>query len=606
MEDTKARMPAERPSSAETGPAAERVLKALARLVNGRKIYADNNPRLEQFRQELESSLRQFFEFEDELVLTIEQYAMHCGDAVVYENLKRDESLAFILFKDGIGELTVAPGAIGGEINRLVDILADELFNVAGDEDVVTRFWNADFDHISYRVLDDYLAGEFGDGTGEARHAGRTEETADQAELLPSLADKGRVIVHRSESLESIDVLLRAVARRHHPELTGVEAELAYQRLLRSSFSVPVEELALYRREIESERAEDGVSAFLETMLVFTLLADNSSAVRDVTSVLERLVDYAVAEKHPGTLERMVRAIRAFVVQNELPDGVGKFCDRMLARAGNPALVASLLDTLTVSDAGADSVISYATAVGPGSVDGLLRALHRVESPSLHRKICDALVEVAGDSLATLLDRFDVDNPEVAIDAIHLAGTIGLDTLPPRLRELVFYPDARVKLEMLGLIAARDDAESTELLLTSLNDLDKRVRLRVLDALGDRPSPRVRERLTEIAFGRDLGERAPDEQEAVFRVLGHVGDARTVIHLRALVERRRLLSLGKGPDAKHLAIRALERIRDASALELLAKLAEDPNEAVRLRAQRAKESLASTLTGTAVRSERQP
>lgn len=101
---------AETPISVPPGAqAAERVLRALAKLVSGRKIYADNNPRLDQFREELSTTLREFFALEDELVLTIEQFAIHWQEHVVYENLRRDESLAFILFKDGIGELTVTP-----------------------------------------------------------------------------------------------------------------------------------------------------------------------------------------------------------------------------------------------------------------------------------------------------------------------------------------------------------------------------------------------------------------------------------------------------------------------------------------------------------------
>jgi hypothetical protein len=186
----------------------------------------------------------------------------------------------------------------------------------------------------------------------------------------------------------------------------------------------------------------------------------------------------------------------------------------------------------------------------------------------------------------------------VAVDAVYLARALKLATLSPRLRELVFYPDARVKLEMLGWIASHDDADTTNLLLASLGDLDRRVRIRVLDALCDRREPRVRERLTEMAFAKDLGERSNDEQEAIFRTLGFVGDAGTVVQLRAMVEKRRLLPLAKGADTKLLAIRALERIHDAGAIELLARLCEDPADAVKQRAQRAHQALSSAMAGS--------
>ena len=593
MQDKKAQAAVESPIAGPGAPAAERVLKALAKLVSGRKIYADNNPRLAQFRDELATALREFFVLEEELVLTIEQFAMQWHDQVVYENLRRDESLAFLLYKDGIGEITILPAAIGAETDRLVKILADELHHVTQDEDVVTRFWNADFQHITYRVLDDYLEPEREQRAGAGGPA--LEETADHDELIPSLADKGRVIVHRSDTLVSLDAMLREISRRHHPGANDEEAELAYQRLLRATFSAPVDELEMYRTELDREHTDDGIASFFEAIQVFLLMPDNPTGVRDVSSVLERLVDFAVAERRPATLERLIRAIREFDTRADLPDVARKAGEKLLSRAASAALVDSFLESFADADVSADPVLAYAIAVGPAATDALMRGLHRGGSPALHRRICDAMIAISPESAAAAIDRLDVDKPEVAVDAVYLARTLKLDALSPRLRELVFYPDARVKLEMLGWIASHDDADTTNLLLASLGDLDRRVRLRVLEALCERREPRVRERITEMAFAKDLGERAPDEQEAIFKTLGHVGDATTVVQLRTLVEKRRLLPIAKGPDAKLLAIRALERIHDRGAVELLARLCEDTAEGVRQRAQRAHQTLTAAL-----------
>jgi len=606
--DTKSPGTAERAAVTSQDTAVDAVVKALVKLVNGRKIYADNNPRLEQFLQEFETALQRFFELEDELVLAVDQFAMRWNDRVVYENVRREDSLAFILFKDGIGELTVQPKAVGKETTALVAILADELHNVTSDEDVVTRFWNADFEHITYRVLDDYLANEFGAGGATADGDGKSDETSDHEELLPTLADKGRVIIQHSASLVSIDTMLREMVSRHHHDADEREQEVQYQRMLRASFTVPAEEIALYSAEIERERTEDGVIAFVDAIFVFTLLTDNPSAVRDVASIIERFVTFAVDEKSPATLEGLARFIREFSQRDDLPESVRTFCAGMRAQVASPALASAFLEELTAADSSADIILSYAVEVGAAATDALVRTLHRVDAGPLHRRICDTLITVAGDKLAPVIDRFDVDHPEVALDAVYIARAIRIPALSPRLRQLAFYPDARVKLEMLDWVIERADADSTEVLVASLNDPDKRVRLKVLEALLGRPQARVREVLAGIAFGKELADRSADEQDAVFRALGHVGDAATVTQLRAMVERRKI-GLNKGNEPKLLALRALEKIRDSSALELVARLTEDPNEAVRLRAARVKEALTVALaspSAAATKGERRP
>lgn len=600
MKDTKPNATVETPAPAEHVAAAEQVLKALTKLVAGRKIYAANNPRLEQFRHELGVTMRKFFEFEDELVLDIEQFTIRWNDQVIYENPRREESLAFLLYKDGVGEITFQPKAVGEEMERLIEMLADELHSLGGDEDIVTRLWNANFEYIGHRVLDDYLAEEFGSGASEGGAEARSDETSDHAELLPDLpsfAEKGRVIVDHATVLESIDTYLRGISSQHRHQGDDGDRETTYQRTLRSCFNVTGDETALYRAELERERAEDGVAAFTDAILVFTLLVD-ASAVRDVVAVVERLIDFALHEKSPATLERTVRLVKEFRTRDDLTETVRAFCDKQLSRLADPALVASFLE----SPEGADAGVAYATAVGTAALDALVNTLHRAEGPVLHKRICDAILAIAGANpldVVDIIDRLDVDHPEEAIDAVYFAKALKLKSLTPRLSELVFYPDARVKLEMLGLIAAQEDAESTQLLLQSLADLDKRVRIRVLEALGSRNEPRVREKMAEIAFAKDLGERASDEQEAIFKTLGHVGDAHTVDQLRALLEKRKLIHLGKGNESKLLAIKALERIRDRTALDVLTRLCEDSSEAVRLRAQRAKENLAAILAGKA-------
>ena len=142
-------------------PKVQHVIKSLTKYVNGKKLYAPNNPRLIQFQQEFCDALKQFFVVDDELVLGVDQYEILWRGSRVYANDKRDDSLAFLLYKDGVGEITLHEAALAGEIDRFVQIITDDhVAGVRSEEDVVTRLWNADFDHISYRVMDDYLSSE--------------------------------------------------------------------------------------------------------------------------------------------------------------------------------------------------------------------------------------------------------------------------------------------------------------------------------------------------------------------------------------------------------------------------------------------------------------
>jgi|GEM_PF-5968549 len=138
-------------------------IKAFSKYLSGKKLYTANNPILANFARELENSLRECFQEQQELVLAVNQFRLEWDGEKVYENTRRDESIAFTLYKDGIGEVTFRDGVSFKELDTFIDLLIHDMRRSSSDEDIVTRLWKADFDYITYRVLDEYLSGEFGE-----------------------------------------------------------------------------------------------------------------------------------------------------------------------------------------------------------------------------------------------------------------------------------------------------------------------------------------------------------------------------------------------------------------------------------------------------------
>jgi len=571
-------------------PQVERIMRALVKLIHGRKLYAENNPRLAEFGREFDTSLRTFFRHEDSLVLGVEQNAMTWRGEVVYENEKREESIAFFLRRDGVGEITIRDKAVGKETDLLIQILTEEYHNLTSDEDVVTKFWNADFEYISYRVLDDYLSVEY----AEARPGEKEEPdtgTIDHPEMLPSLQDKGRVIVQRGDPLESIDGYLKNLILRTCPSSEKPEQEAYFQSMMGSFFTISNEEINIYHGQLQQESQIDSLSAFMETVLVFTLLHDNPSAVRDVSGVIDRIIEYAAADIDPHTLRRIIALVRDFKTQQKLPESIETFCDSIIEKVSEDTVVQSLGERLKFWNKDSEDILGYFTAVGPAVVDPLLMVLHNVEGEKLHKEICDVLITVSGGDIADVIEKLDIDKSEVAYDAVYIANQIGMEEMTPKLKELLFYPELNVKEEILKLVARVDDPSSVELLLGAMGDENKQIRIQAMEAVAAKEDPRVLDRLTEVAFGKELSEHESDEQELIFAVLGQIGGAGTVENLKKFVEKKSIVNFGKNRENKLLAIRALENIKTPASLNLLKKLTGDSNDVVKTRSERAYNAL---------------
>ncbi len=570
---------------------AKHVLKCLSKLISGKKIYAENHPTLAKFAQAYRDSLRDYFKEEDELALSIDRSTIKWEDEVVYENDKREESLAFLLYRDGVGEITIASEVPDAELDRLGDILTDEFHRTADEQDIVTKLWREDFEFISYRVLEDYLVSELSEGERKALEKKQAVlNFEDHPEDRPSLEDKGRVIIEPDDPITPIGEYLQGLADQKWPCETEAQREEAFQNVVMDILSIHEEELAKFHEQLRREIDSDSLSVFMGEIIEFTLLAGNPKAVRDVVNICRRIIDHSIEKKRIKALSSTLRLIRDFQDGRTLPEDVTRVLRDFEKRLSDNSLIASLVEDMN-QHADDRDILDFLSLIGHKAIPYLCDVLRKVENKKSHQNICKALVAIAGDDLPAVFAHLDIDNANIALDTVYILRMSPLKTVSPKIRELVHYPDRRVKAEVISHLAEIEEAEAETLLLAALGDSDQSIRIKALASLTGKRTDPVRERVTSLAFAKDLGQKSSEEQEAIFNTLGRIGNRDTLNHIEKMLRKRHILHPQKSRDAKMLAIRALENLSVDGAVAQLEKLAKDPNDEVSRRAQHALQEL---------------
>jgi HEAT repeat protein len=567
------------------------ILKSLSKYIHGKKLYAKTNPALKKFEDEFRQLMKDFLEEEDELVLSVEKFTMLWRGEVVYESEKRDESLAFLLYKDGIGELSVQNAVEFEELDRFVDILKDDTQKLTQDEDIVTKLWRADFESISYRVLDEYLTGEYGEGQSDGNdNAASVLESPDHLDVA-RLEEKEKSTSHVMGPADSIDDYLATILEQSSGGTPGQDREGEFQSLLESFFTVSSEELRLCQEEILEERKKDWLVWFIESIMDLQLVKSRPPEVRDVTDVIGCLVDFIIDERKPPAMMGTLEVIRTFMQKSDLPEPVEEFCANLEGKLAAKPLLLSMGRELKTWSREAEKVFEYYTLVGESSFEALRELLGDWEAPRLHREACHILSGMGKDRLNSLLDSLDMDNERIALDMAYLLRTSGIDAIPPVINELILYPQPRVREEIIKFLVGVGNREAIVLLGKMIEDEDKQIRFKVLGAIEHLDDPVIVRKIEDLAFSKELSKKSLDEQEAVFQALGKVVAERALPKIRAMVEKKNIFPFGRSKDYKLVAIRALEHIQSPESLEILSKLAEDSNRLVQSKAKRAIESL---------------
>jgi hypothetical protein len=127
------------------------------RAIKAFRFYPPDNPTLKGVRDQLPKKFQFFLDKYHSFVLQIGEYAFSFKGKVLYESSDPKNSLAFLLYKDGLRELRFVEGLEEWEILGLINIIirSDSINQL--EDDLVTLIWEKDFIHISFLATDHFL-----------------------------------------------------------------------------------------------------------------------------------------------------------------------------------------------------------------------------------------------------------------------------------------------------------------------------------------------------------------------------------------------------------------------------------------------------------------
>jgi HEAT repeat protein len=563
------------------------IFTSLSKYIHAKTIYAKNNPNVSNFAHAFYEALRAFFEDEKELLLTIEQYQIKWRDEIVYENNKKTESIAFLLYKDGVGEISFQSLVKPTELEQLVDLMKNEIYNPSAHLDIVSRLWQAEFANISYRVFDECADGASGEGRGSGSESRERPLRVNDHKILPSADDGGAGKTAQADgSIDSLGTYFYSIVERLHSHATAHEKEEHVQNMLESFFRVSPEELRSWRDESSAMNEEDKLLRFLNIMLDFTRRRSPPSIVRDIQDIIERLVRYIVEEANVPTLialldiqRQMERSRAAAIDFQSLPD-------RIKDELTNSAFLLSLGRITNRKNNDVHEILHYFQLIGEDAVPGVCELLANSKDPSVHKEACDTLITIAGDDIMRIATGFNLDNPYEAGDAIYLVRRSGTFEVPPVIKKLMFSPDVQVRVDMIEYLVHLGSDEAAQLLCRLLEDDDVDVRTRAFAAVEDFKHPLIIDKVIALCFTEDVATKSTDELEHMFRTVGKLAGEKALSSTRQMIKEQTWFRSAKtrGKQNKLLAITALRYISGGESLKMLKKLAADRESLVRTKA----------------------
>ena len=534
------------------------------------QLYDENNPVRRRFLEQLKSEFLQLWQEHEQLVVSIDEDRMYLGEAEVYKSENRNDSLAFLFFKDGVREITFTPGIETEELEGFLGVLQRARKLVPEGDDLLTVLWEADLRYFQYQYVDLLAEGvalpEPGSGATQAELqralSGEDEEIARQAERPESGAPEEQP-APQTVKQDDFNPTLYALDRR---EMEKLQAEL-HKEAQRDTRGDVLNALFDRLEEPDDRDRQSTILRILSTLLPNFL---SRGALVPATAVLQEL---RRLETTAGAFdEQRVQESRAIL-------------DRISAPEAIQELIQALFDgTIRASSAQLSGFLQFlrGAALAP-----LLRAAETVAHKELQDVLRKAVHGIANRNRGAVVKLLEEDDPVLAAGAARLAGDMQIAEAGAALTRLLAHPDSSVRLAAVEAAVTLKASTVAAALVQTLEDPERELRIAAAKALGALQYRPAAKALVGIVKGRAIRTADISEKVAVFEAYGIVAEADGLGVLDELLNGKGFLGKREPTEIRAAAALALGRIAGGEARSVLEKATQDDDPVVRSNVNRA-------------------
>ena len=536
--------------------AVQEVVRGFSRALRTHLLYEGNSPSLDRFVETLRERMGTLWDRLPYLNVQVEEREITWEGTAVYTGEDRD-NLAFLLYRDGVRELSFMPGFETEDLDGFLGILARIHRLRVDEEDLLTLLWEHDWNHFRYRYVE-----PLGEGVRppEADEAARPGRAAEDPRTDPAPVQS----VSTEDFREALYFLDEAEMRR-------LEGEV--QREMRRDLWSEVLNALFDRLEDGQAERQAQVIGILGDVLP-TLLG--AGRLQTAAYMLGELVKIGTSGRR--LRPEVFRAMRALFDQLARVETVAELV-RIVEESG---------ESLPREHLGALLAFFPPESLGP-----LLHASEASSSEAARATLLAAAERLAAPNPAALRGFAQDADPAVAGGAARLVGRLRVAEAGPDVARLLTRPEPRVRVAAVEALQELRSPAASGSLEGALEDDDREVRVAAARALAALRWAPAKARLEAALESRRLREADLTERIAFFESYGGLAGAEAVGLLDRILNGKNWLGRRESGEMRACAALGLGRVRHPAAEKALTAAAADPDPVVR------------SAVGRALRSRRQ-
>ena len=526
--------------------AAKDVIQAILKSKKILRMYPSNNPIYIKTLEDANSKFREFFYYNDELQLKIKQNEIYCGSEQVYSSSEKEDNLALFFFKDGLRELTFRKGLTNDETEAFLTVITLDFDTEVIDDDIVTLFWEKDFQNIEY-VVDEIILGDEEDYETPAVKKAK-EETNEPNNLMKAYEDA----LNESDTIKESSII----------PLTD-------------------QDLHSLLEEFEKDTKEK-LGKLVYILFEMMYLADTRQDFEDISVFLMNSIGYAIMHGDINIATDILLRLKYLLEDKNISEEIKKYIKKILLFAGSEPVVIHLGELL---DSGQDidekTFVAFVNFLDKNAIIPFMNMLGELKSIHARKMVIDALTYLGPKDILLLTSGLNDTRWYVVRNIIYILRKIADKRAVDFLLKTVKHGDVRVKKEVIRALGELGGPGVIVALRDSLDDPEVQVRIAALKALGNIGSEAAKRIILDRLNDKKFKDKEFDEKKDYFEIISKWKDKEVSDFLVRILKQKTFFGSTKNDENRACAAYSLGLLGNKDALNILNKYKNDGSKLIR-------------------------
>ncbi len=505
------------------------------------RMYPSNNPIYINTVNDDFKKFKEFFYYKDELCFRIKQNEIFFDSDQVYASSEKEDNLALFFFKDGLREITFRKGLTMEELEDFLKIISLDFNRDALEDDIVTLFWEKDFQNIQYVVDETVLADE--DDYEERAVNAILEKQPDEDSIMKAYED-----AVKEEVVQDVSI-------------------------------VPLsdKDLQLLLQEFEKD-SEDKTDKLADILFEMIYLQPSKEDIEDVVGFFVNSVEYAVSRGNILLVTRILSRFKTMLDDKNEEEDRKKLAKKILLLSGNESIINLLGEILDSGQEMEEKIFEdFVKFLDKNAILPFMKILGELKSIHARKIVIDALILLGTKDIATLAKGLNDSRWYVVRNIIYVLRKIGDKRAVDYLLKTVKHGDIRVKKEVIRALGELGGGGVMQTLRDCLEDGEVQVRSAALRALGNIRSEAPKRIIMNKIADKNFKDKDFEEKKEYFEVLAQWKDNEVFASVVGIFRKKTFLGRSKNDENRACAAYCLGLLGNKDAIPILNKYRNEGN-----------------------------